>query len=201
VKVACSGNFKEGADQIGQVVASLRYRDPANNYSEEGSIPFTSETQVQNWTVELKNRELRDYEYNYKIIYKDGLVRQVPADGSWAKGEPGFIVVGEKYVLRVELIPTLLAFSPSAMIAQVDLTYSDPARGIQESDSFLFTADDKTKKTWRVRGEPGGPKKYTYKVTYFSDNGQSRSLPAVTQDAETVILPPAPPLAAPAPGG
>jgi hypothetical protein len=141
---------------------------------------------------------LRDYQYRYTIIYKDGMVKQFPENGGFYKGEPGFITVGEKYLIRVEVFPALQAFQDNAKIVQVDFTYTDPAAGIEEHDSFVFTSTENTKKTWRVRGVPTGPKRYTYAVKYFSVTGSVTSLPAVTQDAEVIVIPIAPPVASPA---
>jgi hypothetical protein len=200
VVVICSGNFKEGSDPIGQVAVSLVYRDPENEYTEEGQLVFTDDKQQQPWNVDLRNSQLRDYQYKYSIVYKDGLVRQVPENDGWLKGEPGFITVGEKYLLRVDVLPALQTYPDQAKIVQVDFTYTDPANNINERDSFIFTQADNVKKTWRVRGVSGGPKLYTYQISYFSTSGSVIALPPVTQEAEALVLPPAPKAAA-APGG
>lgn len=196
VIVVCTGNFKEGPDAIGQVAVSLRYRDEANDYTEEGRLVFTDAQQQQPWVVDLRNRELRDYEYRYSIIYKDGVVKSFPEDGGWLAGQPGFITVGEKYTLEVDLYPMLLTFPDHYKVVQVDLSYRDPAHGVDERDSFVFSADRKQPQTWRVRGADGGPKTYTYQVTYLAADGGMTRLDPVTQDAEAIVLPP---LAAPAP--
>ena len=142
VVVICSGNFKEGSDPISQVAVSLVYRDPDNNYSEEGQLVFTDDKQQQPWTVDLRNAQLRDYQYKYTIIYKDGLVRQVPESGDWLPGEPGFITVGEKYLLKVDVLPALQAYPDHAKIVQVDFTYTDPTHDIEEHDTLIFTKED-----------------------------------------------------------
>jgi hypothetical protein len=200
VVVICSGNFKDGSEPISQVAVSLVYRDPENNYNEEGQLVFSDDKQQQPWVVDLRNPQLRDYQYKYMIIYKDGLVRQVPEGGEWLTGDPGFITVGEKYLLRVEVLPALQTYPDHGKIVQVDFTYTDSANNINERDTLIFTKEDNAKKTWRVRGVPGGPKLYTYQIRYFSTTGDVIELPSVTQDAEALVLPPAPKALA-APGG
>ena len=190
VSVICSGNFKDGSDQLSQIGVSLLYKDPANHYTEEGQLVFTDDKVMQSWSVDLRNPDLRDYEYRYTMVYKDGMVRQVPEGGGWLKGEPGFVTVGERYLLRVEIFPSLLTYSDTAKIVQLDLSYSDPANNIDEQDSYVFSAQDNAKKTWRVRGMTGGPKQYTSQVRYFSSTGAVNNLPAVTQEAEVIVLPP-----------
>lgn len=199
VAVISSGNFKDGNDAISTIGVSLRYRDEANHYTEEGRLVFTDDKQQQAWSVDLRNPDLRDYEYRYSIIYKDGVVKDVPEDGSWLKGEPGFITVGEKYTLEVELFPTLLTYPDHAKLVQVNLIYSDPANAVRSVDSFVFTKETSQPKTWRVRGVPGGPKTYTAEIAYFSATGDVINVPPSVREAEVLVLPPPPAPAAPAP--
>ena len=159
VSIIASGNFGTGPDQISQIGVSLVYKDPDNHYTEEEQIAFHADNEVQPWKVPLRNPDLRSYQYRYTIVYKDGMIRQVPSDGTWLDGEPGFITVGEKYVQRVDVFPGLLTFGENARIVQVDFSYKDDANQIEQHDSLVFSSDDKAKKTWFVRGVPGGSKK------------------------------------------
>ena len=190
VSVMCSGNFKDSGEQISQVGVSLRYSDPDNHYTQEGELVFTDDKVMQSWIVDLRNPDLRDYQYRYDIIYKDGLVKQVPADGGWATGQPGFITVGEHYLIRVEVFPALLTYTDASKIVQVDFSYSDKDHDIDVHDSLVFSAQDAAKKTWRVRGVPGGAKEYTYQVHYYAANGAVINTQPVTQAAEVLVLPP-----------
>jgi len=193
VAVVCSGNFKDGVNQIGQVAVSLRYRDPDNSYGDEGQLIFTDDKQQLAWTVDLRNPNLRDYQYRYSIIYKDGLVKDMPEDGGWLNGEPGFITVGENYTLRVDVFPALQSYPNNAKLVQVDLTYADAANHVEENDSFVFSQTDNVKRTWYVRGVPGGSKSYTYQVRYYSATGDVKILPPVTTSAEALVVPAPPP--------
>lgn len=188
VMVGCSGNFKDSGDQINEVGVSLRYNDLANHYTQEGELVFTDDKAQQQWTIDLRNPDMRDYEYRYSIVYKDGLVRQVPLDGSWLPGQPGFITVGENYLIRVDVVPMLLTYGDNSKVVQVDLSYKDPAHNIEQSDTLIFSAQDSGKKTWRVRGAPGGPKDYTYQVTYFAGNGTPLPGASATQSKEAIVL-------------
>ncbi|MGH8531300.1 MAG: hypothetical protein ACREV1_00890 [Gammaproteobacteria bacterium] len=192
VLVLCSGNFKDGGDQISQVAVRLRYVDSENRYTEEGQLVFTQDNQQQPWKIYLRNPNLRDYEYQYSIIYKDGIVRNFPDDGSWYQGEPGFITVGEKYTLEVDIFPTLLTYPEHAKVVQVNLSYDDPASAIHSSDSFVFTKESSTRTAWRVRGAPGATKSYRYQVQYFSGTGEVTTSPPVTQNAEAIVIAPLP---------
>lgn len=194
VKVICTGNFKDSGDQIASVPVSLLYQDPDNQYTEEGRLVFTDDKQVLEWPVDLRNRALRDYQYKYSIVYKDGVVKNFPEDGGWYKGDPGFVTVGEKYTLEVEMFPTLLTYPDHAKVVQVDLSYVDPAQDIHETDSFVFTKETSQPRTWRVRGTPGGSKRYTADIKYYSTQGAETKLPPMVRDSEALMIPvPAPP--------
>ncbi len=198
VVVLCTGNFTDPQDKIAQIAVALRYSDPANAYTEEGRLVFTSDAQQQPWIVDLRNPQLREYEYRYSIIYAGGLVREFPDDGTWYRGEPGFITVGEKYTLAVDIYPTLQMFPDHAKLVQVDLTYSDTP-DVEQHDSFVFSPTANTVRTWRVRGRPDGPTSYTFQVTYLATDGRVVTLPPVTRDAEALIVPPPPPPPPPTP--
>lgn len=194
VSVVCTGNFKDAsADQIAQVAVRLRYEDPANAYTQEGQVVFTADGQNLPWAIDLRDSQKRDYTYNYAIIYKDGVVKNVPEDGGWLKGEPGFITVGEKYTLEVDVYPTLLTYPDHAKLVQVDLLYDD-GPDVRETGSFIFTKEAVGPRTWRVRGKPNGTKRYSYTVKYFSATGNVTETEAVPSETEAIVIPP---LAAP----
>ena len=64
----------------------------------DGEVTFTDDKQQQTWVVDLIDPSVRDYTYRYTNVYEGGVVKTFPEDGSWAKGDPGYITVGEKYI-------------------------------------------------------------------------------------------------------
>lgn len=197
VWVVATGNFKE---ELSQVVVSLLYRDDDNGYTQDGTLTFTDDKQMQTWTVDLRNAQQRDYKFRYSNIYKDGVVRSVPpVEGEWLDGVPGFLVVGEKYGLEVEIVPLLLTYPDHAKLVQVDLSYDDPQHGLAEDKSFIFSKESNKNITWRVRTAPGGSKRYTVEVTYYSATGDKTVLPRREAENEALVLEPLPPPAPPGP--
>lgn len=193
VSVISSGNFKDGAEPIVHVGVSLRYSDPDNGYTQDGTLDFTDEKQILPWSVDLRNPQLRDYQYNYSIVYKGGLVKKVPPDGGWLPGQPGFLVVGEKYGLEVTLYPMLLQYGDRDRVVQVDLKYVDDANHINAVDSFVFNKDQNKSETWRVRtADPPGTLNYSADITYFSTAGEVTKAPTRITDSDTLVIPPAP---------
>ena len=188
--VLCTGNFTDPADKIVQVPVALRYSDPGNSYIEEGHLVFTTDKQQLPWIVDLRNAQLRDYQYKYSIIYAGGVVKNFPADGTWFTGQPGFITVGEKYSLAVDVYPTLLTFNDQAKIVQVDLTYDDDTTDTHQTDSLVFNQTANTVRSWRVRGNPGGTKSFSYRISYFAANGTVTTTDPVAREGEALVIPP-----------
>lgn len=196
VSVAATGNFK---DEISQVVVSLLYSDPDNRYTQDKTLAFTDDKQTQTWTVDLRDPSLREYRYRYVIIYKDGVVKNVPEEeDKWIDGQPGFVVAGEKYGLEVDVVPALLTYPDHAKVVEVDLTYEDPANDIEDRQSFIFSKESSKAVTWRVRTAPHGPRSYSIEVTYYSATGAVTRMPKRASESEALVLEPLPP---PAPTG
>jgi hypothetical protein len=193
VTVSSSGDFKT---ELRQILVALEYRDPDDQYTESGTLAFSGDGQVQTWEVDLRNPELRDYWYRYSLVSQDGMVEDQPADGTWLKGEPGFLVVGPKYGLEVEVHPFLLTFPDYAKAVEVTLTYPDRNDPDRVTESYVFNAQNNTSKTWRVRTRDGIPKHYTAQITYYSTTGQQtvKVLDGLENNALLVApLPPPPP--------
>ena len=58
------------------------------------------------------------------------------------------------------------------------MSYADKTLTCRDcGQAFVFTTGDNTKRTWRVRGMPGGPKTYTYQIKYFSITGSVTTRP------------------------
>ena len=201
VTVFCSGNFVDGPDKLSQVAVALHYEDKANNDIVDGQVTFTDDKQAIPWTVDLIDPSQRQYTYQYSNIYAGGVVKRYPEDGSWAPGDPGYITVGEKYSMSIDIYPTLLNFGGGLGGVQIDLDYADAANNISLTDTFVFTAGVAQKQTWHVKGVQGGPSTYGYAVKYFYTDGTTTQSAHVTQTSDAVFVPPPPPKPAPAASG
>jgi hypothetical protein len=169
---------------------TFAYHDPDNDYHVDGQLVFTDAKQQQTWTADIRNPELREVFYKFTIVRSGGVVEEFPEDGGWYRAEPGFITVGEKYSMEVDIYPTLQTYPDHAKLVQVDLTYDEP--GVRRSDSFVFSKESNQPRTWRVRGAPGGPKRYAIDISYFSITGDVTTRPKVVQESEALVIPPAP---------
>ncbi|GEM_PF-6602890 len=195
VTVFCSGNFKDGTDKLSQVAVALHYEDTANNHIVDGQVTFTDDKQSAPWTVDLIDPSRRDYTYQYSNIYEGGVVKRYPEDGSWLPGDPGYITVGEKYSMSVDLYPTLLTFGTDLAAVQVDTDYQDPAHSISLADTFVFTGDALAKQTWHLKGDQNGPKEFGYVVRYFYKDGTTVVTARAAQSSDALFVPPPAPRA------
>ena len=189
VSVVSSGNFKDGPDPIMHVVVSLQYADADNDYTQEGRLDFTDDKQMLTWSCDLRNAAIRDYRYHYDIIYKGGLVKHFPPDGtSWLPGQPGFLVVGEKYLIEVNIYPWLVKYDQTPVV-QVDLTYTGPDHPGGITNTFVFNRDNNTPRVWRAGGDPSGPRSYAINVTYLGGPAGTVRLPTINADGEAFVIP------------
>jgi hypothetical protein len=198
IAVTCSGNFSSGSNRLSQVVVALHYEDKPNNHVVDEQLTFTADHQTQTFDVDLIDASKRDYTYQYANIYEGGVIERFPADGSWAQGDPGFIVVGEKFSMTLPVLPLLLHFGTtpgSLTAAEVDLDYTD-SDGTVLTETFVFSGTAPDVQTWYVKGQQGGPTTFGYLVKYYwADGSQTQTQRMTSQQDKLLIPPPAPPSA------
>ncbi|MDP2315703.1 MAG: hypothetical protein Q8P41_22590 [Pseudomonadota bacterium] len=196
VTVAATGDFK----QLAQVLVALHYEDPAHHYTQDGVLTFAAESQVQVWTVGLQDQDLRSYSYRYTLIYKSGVTRVIPEDGSMIAGQPGFLVVGERYDLEVEILPFLLAFDDRCRLVEVNVTTPHARTEATRSATFTFRAAADAAPVWRVDLEEGADPTYDVTVTYHGTGTRVERALGTQRGSKLILeaLPPPPP-APPAP--
>ncbi|HEY2272339.1 MAG TPA: hypothetical protein VGH30_06170 [Jatrophihabitantaceae bacterium] len=196
IAVSCSGNFTSEPNQLSQVVVALHYADETNNHVVDESLTFTADHQTQTFDVDLIDPTKRDYTYQYANIYQGGVIEHFPADGSWAAGDPGFIVVGEKFSMTLPVLPLLLHFGDTLTAAEVDLDYDDGS-GTPLTETFVFSATAQDVQTWYVKGQQGASKTFGYVVKYFWADGTQTQAQRQTSDQDKLLIPP--PAPAPVP--
>lgn len=200
VSVSATGDFK----QLAAVAVALHYEDPAHSYTRDGNLSFTAEGQAQVWDVDLQDPSRREYSYRYTLAYKSGLVRELPEDGSWLPGRPGFLIVGERYDLEVEILPFLLIFHDRCKLAQVNIRCPQATTESARAESFVFQSATDAPVKWRVDLQEGAAAEYEAEVIYTAaDGSETRLLLGTLKDKKLVLkpLPPAPPAPPTPPGG
>lgn len=186
ISVAATGDFKE---RLAQVLGTFRYADPAHGYVVDHTLTFTSDAQVQAFDVELLDPERRDYDYRYTLIYKSGRVKDVPEEGT-LPGEPGFLVIGERFDLEVQLLGALLTYDDRVRMVKVDITCPDAADEDEREASFVFNTGGEMTQNFRVDLRDGGQARYSAEVEYFSAAGEVTRTQLGLISEKKLIIPP-----------
>lgn len=172
----------DGWDDIVNVPVELKYQDMANNYAVQDSLSLKSREEFKTWRVSLRNREMRDFQYQWKASYKNGHFE----DSGWKDGSGSgtYPITVRRQGYRILLVADLLDFS-SSPITEVHLLYTGAGAGLQET--FKFT--DKTSQSWNIDVPPGSPLEYTVQVTHFPSGGGPLSLKETTEHDTVLVLP------------
>ena len=165
------------------VEATLGYSDPAGGIRESETFALTKTDNVV-WRVPLKNPAKRDF--TTKITYNtaDGRVVEVPE----TTAPDDKVTIPKLLVPEVSclMVPKLVDFTTTPVV-QVDLRYTDPARGVDSTDTFLFT--DETNQQWRAQIADGGPKSFQVTVTYNLADGTVVGREPVTLTTPKIVVP------------
>ena len=173
----------DGWDDVVQVIAEMRYTDPLHNYVVDESLTLKSRDELKTWKVVLREKTLRDFEYQLNISYKNRPFERI----GWKKASDLVlpIQVNAPPRLKVTIMPDLLDFVASP-ITQVLLSYN--GAGINKTEAFGFR--DKTPQTFIVNLPADAPKDYTYQVTYHPVGHDAITLPVVHSNDPLLILTP-----------
>ncbi|MDP2313084.1 MAG: hypothetical protein Q8P41_09290 [Pseudomonadota bacterium] len=192
IQVVPAGNFKAAGGLLSQVLVGLRYTDPANQYSATEIATLAKQEDSFTWKVALVNPDLRSYEYQVKVVYSDGVVRE----DEWRRTDAVILPVGDPFGMRVEVNPSLLNIPPGRYsMGTLTLSFSDP--GLPRPAEKTFSITDFTKPFyWYFRLHDPARHTYTWQLTLYrveDDTVQERILPPQQEAKEVLILkPPAP---------
>jgi hypothetical protein len=181
VNLLPSGN---GWADVVRVMVDLRYVDQANGYTVENTIDLESLDQFKTWSVALKNKDLRGYDYKWTASFKSGHLSKT----DWktvADGTDTLAIELHRPGINVLLVPDTLDLK-ACPIAEVTCTYS--AAGPTRQETFVFK--DHVSQTWSIDVPDGSPVNFTWQITYHPAVGDPVSLPPVEEHGTVVILPP-----------
>ena len=187
VVVVPAGNF--GKEQLARVLVALRYTDDENDYVVDENIILAKQSDTGTWSVPLMNKDLRDYEYQLKVIYADGVVRET----DWARTDTTILVVGDPFSTRVRIMPNLLNIPPGRFaFGTIHLSFSDPHDPEVQSETTLSLESFTKPLEWRFRLADPNRRTFRYQLTLFDAEGKEYALPESTEDKEVLVLKPPP---------
>lgn len=182
VSIRTKGDFETVIDTL---FLDFVYVDDANDYRQEKSFAFSAAgKRFEDWSFPVISDKAGTLTYTGNIVYKDGRSPTVIAEKTVTSNT---VLEGEDVLkLTVELIPDLLDWNLMKLVT-VTLAYSDPANGVDESDTFTLRKDA-APQTWTVNIKDRALK--TYKVTprFFLADGTKKEPTAYDASDEVLVL-------------
>ncbi len=180
---------------MSKVVVVMRYKDAANDYTVDDILTLTKDDDVKLWTVPLRNKKLRQFEWQQTVIYNDNVIREE----EWRASDKNTVVVGDAFGMKVQISPYLLRFPPSVWsFGVLSLVFDDPqAQPRIHAEKAIEISDFSKPVFWRFR--LGAPDRHTYRyqLTLYKSDGTEVKLDAREESKEVLVLIP-PPANAPA---
>jgi hypothetical protein len=180
-----AGSF--GASGLLQrVTVAVRYKDPAHNYIVSDVFQLATETDSKAWRVPLVDKNIRTYEYQVTVIYRDGVTR----DDNWRSTDQTVLAVGDPFGWRVSIVPSLLSQPPGLYAFGVlHLAFEDQApEGPIHAEEDIHLADFKTEQVWRFRTASPDRHTYTYQLTLFKADGSKLVIPPIKTSTGVLVL-------------
>lgn len=172
----------DGWSDVAQVIVDLRYTDPANSFVAEESLSLKTNAEFRTWTVVLRDKTRRTFDYRINASYKDGRFEQTPFRSHTGE-ETLPIVVTAPPRHAITLISDRLDFA-AAPLTEVTLRHA--ATGATET----FVMRDKSPQVWRVDVAPDTPLRFSAAITHFPADGDPVTVPPFEETDPILVLPP-----------
>lgn len=180
---------------MSKVVVVMRYKDDNNRYTVDDILTLSKDDEVKIWTVPLRDKTLRRFEWQQTVFYNDNVVREE----EWRTSDKNTVVVGDAFGMKVQISPYLLKVPPSLWsFGVLSLSFDDPqAQPRIRAEKTLEITDFSKPLFWRFR--LGSPDRHTYRyqLTLYKADGTEVKMDAREESKEVLVLIP-PPANAPA---
>jgi len=182
VSIRTKGDFETVIDTL---FLDFVYVDDANDYRQEKSFAFSAAgKRFEDWSFPVISDKSGTLTYTGNIVYKDGRTPTVIAEKTVTSNT---VLEGEDVLkLAVELIPDLLDWNLMKLVT-VTLGYSDPANGVEETDTFTLRKDA-APQTWTVNIKDRARKSYTVAPRFFMADGTKKEPTAFEATDEVLVL-------------
>lgn len=186
VTLVPAGSFGDGG-LLARIVTALKYDDPAHKYEQTGTVTFTSDKDIQAWSVPLMDTTLRTFQYQVNVFYSDGVTR---SDEQWITSDRTVLAVGDPYGYKVQFIPARLnAPVGTWILATLHVAFSDAAGKIDVEQDFSIS-DFTQPVFWRFRLASAERHSFTYQLTLYEPDPAKPPVvgPVVTETKSVVVL-------------
>jgi len=172
-----------------------RYTDDARGYERSDSFSLTKITDNHILKIRAFAGGPSSLVWEGRVSFVDGsfeVLPPVPAEVGTVWVGHARSVVGNTRRLAVTVSPVLLDFTTDLRLAVVDLSYQDPANGIDERATFQFVADgaggEKKPQVWDIEIREQGHPHFSYTVLYVAQDPARSARVEVRDTDRTLVL-------------
>ncbi|MEM7152821.1 MAG: hypothetical protein AAF799_08260 [Myxococcota bacterium] len=187
VIIVPAGNFgKDGL--LSQVLVAMKYTYEDDRVVDE-IVTLSRESDNARWAVPLVDSQRREYEYQVKAVYSDGVVRE----DAWRKTDTNILTVGDPFSVRVEVIPTLLNIPPGRFtFGTLHLQFQDEEEPEVRAETTMTISEFHKPLAWRFRLVHPDRRSFQYTLTLYDSEGKEHKLPTATENKDVLVLKPPP---------
>lgn len=153
---------------VASIVVTAKYAD--GDYEKSDVHSFTNASETWEWSVDLRDRQKREFTYKVDVTYADGSSDA----GEEMTGTEGTILVGDvaRDMLTVEVVPTLLDMTKWKLVI-VRLSYDDGSGTTGEHSVQLTAAPpDPAQLTWTLPIKDAGKREFFYQIQAYGNAGE-----------------------------
>ena len=169
---------------VASIVVTTKYVD--GDYDASDVHSFTSAAESWEWSIDLRDRSKRDFQYRIDVTYADGSSES----GDWMPGTEGTILVGDvaREMLEIEVVPDLIDMTKWKLVI-VRLEYADPDNKLTLDRTLKLTGVPLTPEElrWTVPIKDATKRTFTYRIQAFGHDG-SKHVPDPVETTDPLVL-------------
>ncbi|GLX10721.1 hypothetical protein [Microbispora sp. NBRC 16548] len=184
VQLRTRGDFERRIDSI---FVDLTYVDARNDYRQTTSMALGKDNRFGDWSFPVIDEGQGEVTYRAITTYRDGTSTD---SGELAVTGRTLLLGEESVTLTVTVVPDLIDWT-LVKLATVEIHYTDPAHGIDESETFTFRKPGAEQK-FELAIQDRTHKSYTWKAKFFMVDGSRKEAGTpepVTDETLVVELP------------
>ncbi|MBO0982000.1 hypothetical protein [Microbacterium sp. SD291] len=168
---------------VASIVLTTRYVD--GDYEKSDVHSFTSSADVWEWSIDLRDRSKRTFEYRADVTYADGS----SSSGDWQQGAEGTVLVGDvaREMLSVEVVADLVDMTKWKLVI-VRLAYDD-GDGLTSEHTIKLTAvpPNPADLKWVVPIKDPVKRTYTHQIQAFG-HADERHTAGPTEATDSLLV-------------
>lgn len=175
-------------DKYPQTQVMLRYQDAAKGIKTDDTIIVKKDTANPSWSFVALDKGKRDF--SYRVLHQ--AANHKDEDTGWLPALGDLVDIRDPFGslrLAVDVVPVVPRWEDVEQIF-VDLTYSDPANGIEQAESLTFTPDDRSPKKFVIDRKDRTKKLVSFKVTTILLGGMVMEVPESFTESPRILVRP-----------